>query len=239
MKKTTFGTIKNIQTEYKIDVISHPNGIVLITRKEITSEKLGKGKSKQSTTEYTKCYYKPKLPTTSEELVQWLQTNPTELTPISQQQYDAYKKFDFNKINYCYPEGDILSLLNSEQFHLIIRNDFGYSHFIRNFKGEPVSRRIRIDQIGGQLRSENYDLSDLKDHLDKNPSIEDLQVVTIPSYNAAFYGEKAIECYWNPPSDSDFKKILRRTQDGRYTDDMWKLLELLKVKKFRLKGNGE
>lgn len=69
MKTTTFGTIKNIQTEYKIDIISHPNGIVLITWKEITSQKLGKEKSKQFTAEYVKCYYKPQLPTTPEK---WL-----------------------------------------------------------------------------------------------------------------------------------------------------------------------
>jgi len=147
--------------------------------------------------------------------------------------FKAYQAGIGWKIEFADWHIDLLKALKDEKFERIVKNRYMNDHTLLDAKDKIIYHRVRFDYIQGQVNESNYHIDKLLKHFEKRKDITDIDVITIPYYNADFSGEKAIEFTYVPPM-SRWNQFVGwyypDTVSSKYT-----LFEKLGVDKFRKK----
>lgn len=117
-----------------------------------------------------------------------------EYVAVTQEYMDAYRKdqhYQFRRDNSI--TQDVLPMLEAGRFDLIVRaNESVFFDLNRN----PIPRWFRFDYISGNIRGGKYYMGKVTDHLKKHSRCHEVEREAIPSYNAEFRGETAVEFYY-------------------------------------------
>lgn len=206
----TFKAQQIVTTEHFLEMMDYPNDLVYFKYTKTDSSVFDGVAGEPHVWTQESCYYKPSINFDPKNPWKTSSNSHKQLQAITQKEYDQYKVFDIEHLK-LYDENEKLlkETLDRGDFHLIIRNHFGYDHMISDFQGNWIPRRVKVDYINGQIQEGSYDLRKVKEHLEKCPGVTNLKVITIPYYNQDFSGQKAIEFDWDPADAEDFTKAIR------------------------------
>jgi hypothetical protein len=152
---------------------------------------------------------------------------------ITSKFFKAYQAGIGWKIEFADWHIDLLQALKDGKFERVVKNRYMNDHTLLDSKDRVIYHRVRFDYVHGQVHESNYRIDDLVKHFKKRKDITNIDVISIPYYNADFSGERAVEFTYIPPM-SRWNQFVGwyypDTVGSKYT-----LFEKLGVDKFRKK----
>jgi len=153
---------------------------------------------------------------------------------VVQKRLDMYLEGKDNDYQGKEQPSNILELLKTKQFSLLVNDKGKWDGFLYDVDGVPLFRWFRITYANGHLTEAEYELEPLMEHLKDCKTVLEPKIITIPKYSATIPNEQAVEFAYVPPNVDIFLALAKANNVSRY-----KAIKMtLEVDKFKRKAKN-